>query len=342
MKTLINKLLVFGFMAVLVASSCKKDENKAVMPSDSTPGKLNASATALTLTKANETQDAVTFSFTNPDYGFQAAVTNTLQLAVAGTNFSAPKEVSLAAKVNTLTYTVLDFNALLLALNLPFDSTTDIEVRMQSVIGTNLAPKYSNVVNMTVQPYPLISWVYVPGNYQGWNPATADSLISATGNGIYKGIIYFPANGANNYEFKITPAKNWNLAYGDGGGGTISTSGGNLNAPGPGSYEITLNLNTNAWEINKNSWAVIGSATPNGWNDPDTDMVYNNTTKTWSVTIALVPGAFKFRYNDGWGTNLGGSNGNLTASGADINVSEAGNYRIVLDVNASTYTITKL
>lgn len=341
MKSHIIKTLACGIM-MLMLWSCKKDEVKSVASDAPTSGTLKASATTLVLEKAKEAETAVTFTLTEADYGFKAAVKNTLQLAVKGSNFAAPKEVTIDTKATSKTYTVLEFNQLLLALELPFDASTEIEARIKSEVNDKLKTVYSSPVSMSVKPYPLISWVYVPGNYQGWNPPTADSLISATGNGIYKGIIYFPANTDNNYEFKITPAKSWATAYGDGGNGSVSTSGGNFKAPAAGSYEITLNLNTNAYEIKKLSWGIIGSATPTGW-DSDTDMKYNNGTGVWSVTIALTVGEIKFRLNDDWGTNYGGANGILnTLNDNNIKINAAGNYRVSMDITAGTYTITKL
>ncbi|MBE9585555.1 SusE domain-containing protein [Mucilaginibacter sp. JRF] len=342
MKTLYKKLLALGCAGMLIISACKKDENRAVLSSNAKGGTISASASTLVLEKATETENVITLNFTEPEFGFSAAATNTLQLAISGTNFAPAKEVELEGKVKSLTYTGLDFNSLLLALNLPFDSPTEVELRVKSELNSTVAPVYSNVLKLTVTPYPLISWVYVPGNYQGWNPATADSLISATGNGVYKGTIYFPVDAGANYEFKITPAKNWNSSYGDAGGGSVSTGGGNFKAPAAGSYQITLDLNTNTIEMAKDSWGVIGDATPGGW-DADTDMIYNNGNNTWSITVNLVGGKFfKFRYNDDWGVNLGGTPSALTQGGADINVATSGSYRIVLDVAAKTYTITKL
>ncbi|GAA4927649.1 SusE domain-containing protein [Mucilaginibacter defluvii] len=341
MKSHIIKTLAFGMM-MLVLWSCKKDEVQSVASDSPASGTLKASETTLNLEKANEAETAVTFNFTEPDFGFKAAVKNTLQIAIKGSNFAAPKEVAIDAKVTSKTYTVLEFNQVLLALELPFDSATEIEARVKSEVNDKLKTIYSSTVSMSVKPYPLIAWAYVPGNYQGWNPATADSLISATGNGIYTGYIYYNADAGNNYEFKITPAKSWATAYGDGGGGSLSTSGGNLKVAGPGSYQITANLNALTYEIKKYSWGIIGSATPTGW-DSDTDMKYNNGTGVWSVTLPLTVGEIKFRLNDDWGTNYGGAGGVLnTNNDNNIKIDAAGNYRVSIDINAKTYTITKL
>lgn len=91
-------------------------------------------------------------------------------------------------------------------------------------------------------------------------------------------------------------------------------------------------------------WGIIGSATPTGW-DSDTNLNYDLATKTYSITINMVPGAYKFRLDDGWGTNYGSSSatgGALVLNGSDIPITVAGSYRITADFNAKTYTVTKL
>jgi hypothetical protein len=92
------------------------------------------------------------------------------------------------------------------------------------------------------------------------------------------------------------------------------------------------------------NWGIIGSATPTGW-DSDTNMDYNLATKTYSVTMNMIVGAYKFRLDDGWGTNYGSSSatgGALVAGGSDIPITVAGTYKITADFNAKTYTVTKL
>ncbi|RYD94536.1 MAG: SusF/SusE family outer membrane protein [Sphingobacteriales bacterium] len=343
MKTLIYKSIIFSVISLMLWS-CKKDEVKSYAAAEGTGATVTASATTVMPEKATEMENVLTIDFTKPDFGFQAASRNILQVAVAGTNFSAPKEVSFDANVVSKTYTGLDFNVILLALNLPFDAASDIEVRIKSEVSDAVAPLYSNVIALSVKPYPLITRLYVPGDYQGWKPELADSLTSATGNGIHIGTIYFPAREGASFEFKITPQKNWNLDYGKGASdGILAERGGNLKVEGPGSYKITVDLNLMTYEIKQDSWAIIGSAAPGGWTPAaDNDMVYNNTTSTWSATVAFVPGEFKFRYNDAWSSDYGGKDGVITAGGANIAIATAGNYKVVLDIPNKTYTVTKL
>jgi len=90
-------------------------------------------------------------------------------------------------------------------------------------------------------------------------------------------------------------------------------------------------------------WGIIGSATPLGW-DGSTSMTYNPLSDTYSISMALVAGEFKFRLDNSWTTNYGDDGNNLTldAGGANISVPAAGNYTIVLDLNTHTYSITPI
>jgi starch-binding outer membrane protein SusE/F len=340
MKTSFIKQISLLGLALFLFSSCEKDEDRIVANTNGTGAALTATSNNLVLTKANQDKEAVKFTVSEADFGFDAALTNTIQFAKAGTNFAAPKEVVLPGGSTSKSYTVLDFNALLLSMNLPTSANSTIEARVKTEVtgSTAFAPVYSNVLSMTVNPYPLISYVYVPGAYQGWNPASADSLISPTSNGIYTGVINFTPG---NLMFKITPEKKWDVAYGDAGGGKVSTSGGDLSAPSAGMYRLTLDLNANTLSMAKYSWGVIGSATAGGW-DSDTDLSYNNGTQTWSLTTALKAGEIKFRLNDDWGTNYGGSAGNLVQGGDNIAIAAAGNYRITFSLATNTYSVTKL
>ncbi len=90
------------------------------------------------------------------------------------------------------------------------------------------------------------------------------------------------------------------------------------------------------------NWGIIGSATPLGW-DNSTAMTYNPITGTYSISLALTTGEFKFRLDNSWTVNYGddGNNLSLESGGANIPVT-AGNYTIVADFTNHTYTITAI
>jgi hypothetical protein len=340
MKRLLTKILAISSLGLLLLPSCKKDETR-VVANVGKAGTLAATATSPVLSKDNATDVAVTFTWPATSVtGYAAKVSYTLQMDVKGSSFKSTKLTEVALSGTTQSYTVGSLNAILLTMGLSYDNNTDLEVRVKSAVAAN-SISYTNVLTLTVKPYKLASYVYVPGAYQGWSPATADSLKSPNSDNIYDGFVAFTPG---NLEFKITPKRTWDVAYGDAGSGKVSTSGGNLSVPSAGLYALHLDLNADkmTFTATKQIWAVIGDATPGGWSD-DTDMTYDAGTKTYAVTVALVGGKqFKFRFNHGWDFNLGGPTSGLTQNGPNIDVAASGNYKIVLDANANTYTITKL
>lgn len=181
--------------------------------------------------------------------------------------------------------------------------------------------------------------LYVPGDYQGWTPASAAKLGSPKNDGTYEGYVDFPAGGT--FEFKVTTTPDWSNAFGDGGGGTLSASGGNLKVPGAGYYKINANTATNTWSATKTTWGLIGSFAGSGWGT-DANMTYDAGSNSWSATITLAAGdEFKFRANATWDLNYGdtGADGSLEGGGDNIKGVSAGSHKITLYLgNAGFYT----
>lgn len=184
--------------------------------------------------------------------------------------------------------------------------------------------------------YPVI---YVPGGYQGWDPAaaTAVQLASASNDNTYEGYIYFPAD---QKEFKITLGPNWSNNLGDNGSdGTLEPNGANLTVPEAGFYKFNVNLTSLTYTLLKTNWGLIGSATPNGW-DSDQDMTYDPATGAWTIILNLVAGDVKFRANDDWGLNYGDNSSDalLEPGGANISIPGGGTYTIKLFLDKPDYT----
>ncbi|MCJ8153904.1 SusE domain-containing protein [Chryseobacterium sp. SSA4.19] len=338
MKNIIKFL--FAAITIMMVWSCEKDEDQAILSLKSEPT-LKTSATTLSLSSSNANNTAITLTITPAQYTPAVQITNVLQFAVAGTNFSEPKEVGLNNGVLSKSYTVVEFNALMLNLGLPTGVATDVDIRLKTMVGQGV-PVYSSVQKISVNPYALVSYMYAPGAYQNWDPPTAQALKSATSNGIYIGYINFTSA---NSGFKITPMKNWDHSYGTNNNSDLIYDGGSdLKAINAGNQKLTVNTNTNKFTLVPYSWGVIGSATPNGWSDPDTDLLWNSMTEKWEVTVVLTVGEIKFRLNNDWGTNFGddGHNGTLDAGGANIPISIAGTYKISFDEVNLVYTAVKL
>ncbi|MBB2149609.1 SusE domain-containing protein [Pedobacter gandavensis] len=337
MKSNIIKYISLVLVAIGLWS-CKKDGTELVS-NVSPAGTLTASTSALDLSLANAANTAVTLSFPAPVItGVIIPVTTTIQIDRKGKDFSNPTEVV----VTTASYApkVSEINAILLGFGFKAEVPAEIEVRLKSAPAPN-AITYSNVLTLKATPYFAASWVYAPGAYNGWGVATADSLVSPDSDGKYTGIINFPTD---QLQFKITPKKSWDFSYGV-LGGLLSSDGsaGNLAVPKAGTQLISVDLNTKTFSIvEADLWSMTGSATPLGWGS-DIDMKFiNDGKKTWKVTADLLAGELKFRKNHDYGSNYGGSGGNLVFnSSTNIPVAQAGNYTITFDIPNLKYTLVK-
>jgi starch-binding outer membrane protein SusE/F len=231
----------------------------------------------------------------------------------------------------------------LLKMKLAGGVTTTINVRISQSISAGIAPVYSNVVPITVTPYNLASFIYVVGAYQGWNANNPDSLLSATSNGIYQGIINYTAG---NNQFLILPQKgSYNNKIATTNSTTPSTTtlvnaNNNLVAPAAaGQYVVTYNSNSNTITFAlANYYSIIGSDTPGGNYSTDIDFKYSNdATNDWVGTFALTAGAFKIRQNHDWTWSWGDISPvdgihATDANGANINTATAKNYVITFSI----------
>ncbi|MBS0010483.1 MAG: SusF/SusE family outer membrane protein [Bacteroidales bacterium] len=143
-------------------------------------------------------------------------------------------------------------------------------------------------------------------------------------------------------EMKFRANHDWDYNYGSSAGdNTLNAGGANIAIASEGDYAITLDLSTPlAYTYRADRWGIIGSATPNEWNDPDTDMTWDPVGEVFTITVDLTQGEMKFRANDGWDYNLGGDLAALEAGGSNIPVTTDGNYTITLDPWNLVATIT--
>jgi hypothetical protein len=190
--------------------------------------------------------------------------------------------------------------------------------------------------------------LYMPGDYQGWTPATAQTLGSPANDGNFDGYVNIPAGGSN--EFKFTSTPDWSNAYGDGGAGLLEPGGpSNLNVPAAGYYHITANTVANTWSKELiTTWGLIGSFSPSNWNN---SVPMTQDGDKWVGTITTIAGdQFKFRANNDWALNYGDNNGKGVLSAGGQNIGDAsknfavppGTHKITLYLGSPgyyTYTI---
>ena len=281
MKNIFNKLTLIGALALFL-TSCKKDENRIEYLGGTNPT-ISANKTgSIPLSYLTKDDEAVTFSWTNPEYQFTTGISSQdvnyiLEIDTAGTNFTSPnvKKVSISKDLSTA-FTQSQFNDILLnQLVLVPGTTYNVEVRVTSSLVNNNAKLSSNALSFTATPYAIPPKVTPPGTAPdyldgqlfmvgsatpgGWNnpvpvPSQQFTRVSATlyeltlplvGGGSY---LFLPLNGNWGFKFGCLGANNTNNPDGD----DFKASGGDFAAPAaPGTYKITVDFQRGKFTVVK-------------------------------------------------------------------------------------------
>jgi hypothetical protein len=361
--------LFIAALFLITAASCKK-EGEMLIANESTSfsASLKASTDSVVLAPANDSDTVLAFTWPAVNYGSGIAVTYTLEMdqpADTGGANGWAKAQQYIAGANVLKYGFAgkDLNNTMQTVGLfgptPLVFRVLANVTQYNGSASKIPTTYSGVVAVVITPY--TTNLFVPGAYQGWNPAAAPTLNPVPGRpGVFEG--YVNIAGTGNQGFKYTNAPDWNhINYGDAtgevGSGTLTTDGnaGGLSVANGGYYELSANLNNLSWTTTATTWSIIGDATPGGWST-DTQLSYDATNQVWTATVAMKQaGSFKFRANDAWVIDFGIDNsGNLQYADNplfpynpnlnNLTVPADGTYVIILDLHVSqhyTYSAVK-
>lgn len=145
-------------------------------------------------------------------------------------------------------------------------------------------------------------------------------------------------------EFKFRASDDWALDYGGSLDSPALVQGGSnfaFDAETPAAdYAIELDFSTPLdYTYSVHRWGLIGSAVPPyDWSE-DVDLTWDAENEVFTVDVTLVDGMIKFRADDDWAVNLGGSLAAMTQDGADIPVT-AGTYTVTLNPWDGVATLT--
>ena len=328
-KKIFIYLTFIGLIGLLF--SCEKEGIKAVLTDNPTVPNL-VTVPDLTLKRTNGT-NMLEFVGSPVVPGFQASVTYVLEAAAKGTNFADPVSLLSDKQDLSMKISVSDLNGILLK-KYPADQVTSLDLRIRSVLslssgtGSYVYSSATKSADITTYGLPKLDLI---------GSGITQKIESPLGNGSYTGFVKLDATKA--FTLKDPDA---NVVYG-GKSGVLSVNGSSLVAPVTGWCQFAANTKALTYKLDPYQIGLVGDATPNGWNSPDQKMDYNAATGTWSIKVTLVAGGFKFRLNDDWGWNLGGTTGNLTQNG-DNCTAAPGTYTITLTIingTTGTYTIVK-
>jgi hypothetical protein len=341
-------ILLFALVGVLgFFTSCDEDGDQIVLRENVVAPTI--SLPDLTLVRANGT-DKLVFACTPVDPGFTASANYFLEACPAGNNFETVTQIYNGITCDDIEFTVNALNSILLN-GFPEDQTSSVDFRIRCVLETDAGlgvadhVYYSETVNGDATIFGLLRLdVLISGS-------ETQKIKSPASDGKYEGFVKFAVGDA----FTLLDPDN-NINYGAGGAG-IAVDGSAIYVTEAGWYKFSADINALTYSMEAYNIGLVGDATPNGWNTPDSKMDYNSTDRTWDITADLINGNFKFRLNDGWSWNLGGngtSDGSvdnynddkktirLSQSGKNIPVLDgAGNYTIKLNIDGSVATIVK-
>jgi starch-binding outer membrane protein SusE/F len=340
-KNLIIFITLIGLTGFL--SSCERDDTKVIML-DTPVAPTIKTLPSMSLNRANGAT-LLSFTGTPVDPGFNASATYFLEACVHGNNFADAVIIFTSIQDTLIKMAASDLNALLLK-KFPADQTTSADFRIRSVLvvdagtgavgtGSNPLSYSSPITTLDVKPYgfPRLDLI---------NSGITQKIESPLGDGKYTGYVKLD----NTKPFTLKDPET-NTVYGT-SGAALAVNGTAFAPAVSGWHKLTVNTTALSYTLQEHRIGLVGSATPNGWNVPDSKMDYNAATGTWDITITLVAGDIKFRLNDEWGWNLGGTTDKLVHNGSNITVA-AGNYTIKLTITvfspngseAGTYTIKK-
>lgn len=348
MKNILRNFLAISALSFAFISCEDEQDLLFLTPEGSFEILTPTSGDEVTLNATTPLNPGLTMSWEDAKYGTTPTeITYEVEIDKTGDEFDTPLVVT--STTNTyITITSDVLNSSVVAVGLTPFSQGSIDIRVKSTVGSQSSEvQYSNVINYLVTPYSTeLPKLAVPGNHQGWNPPTAPRIASsAFGETDYEGYVWLDGG----FKFVAPDASgnfNWgNTDYGDDGSfsGVLVETGESDCTATVGYYRVRANPTAGTWSADPVSWGIIGAATPTGWSS-DTDLTYNPTTKKLELaSIALVPGAFKFRGNNAWsnGFDLGTVNADgYLVDGGDLTFDgPAGNYKVILDLsNPRRYT----
>ena len=197
-------------------------------------------------------------------------------------------------------------------------------------------------INMEEGTYsftPAAENLYTPGVANGWDHLSSQKLYTENYQD-YMGYAYLDAGG-----FKFTNAPDWkHTKYGYSNDGVLSTDegAGDITPAETGLYWCKANVAALTYELYKvNTIGVAGDATPNGWDASTPLQPVDDKSLVWEADIKFAEsGEWKFRANNEWTANLGGSFDNLVFNGGNFATPGAGKYKVRLDISKLPYTVT--
>lgn len=337
---MINFRYTFSILLFIgILASCSKNDQTIIDESAVDAPTLAVDTTELLLSIDDRDEDAMTFNWNDVKLNVNTPIEYELKIDTSGGDFS---DASVLQKSSDTTYeiSVGDLNEQVKSLGIPEDTEGEIVAQVNATIGKEGLDLNSNILDFSVTTY--------SGTVD--NSADWGVVGDATPNGWDGPDVPFTKTDEDNVfvtyieldDGEIKFRKNNDFGAGDFGGadGTLVEGGDNIEVS-EGRFKITIDLDALTYEMKEHSMGIVGDATPNGWDGPDVPMEFDPETNTFHKTVELDDGEIKFRLNNEFNDEWGGSDGELIPGGDNIPV-DAGKYEITIDILNGTYELSAI
>ncbi len=267
--------ILSGLFLAAIFFSCKKEVAEIQYQGGTAPALTAPGLATVVLTKANENNVWINFTWTNPNYQFSTGtssqdVTYTLQFDTTGSNFTTPTmQEIVVAKELSRAVTVKEINTALAKLGMAENVPHNVEIRLKSALANNSVPLYSNVLKVVITPYldvavplPSSGNLFLVGDATagGWNnpvpvpsqqftkTSTTTYEITVALNGA-KEYLMLPVNGDWSHKYAVKDKTLGGLNAGGDFGLDL-----NDNIPGPavsGNYKIVADFKIGRFTVTK-------------------------------------------------------------------------------------------
>jgi len=340
MKRLLNKILFLLTISLLVGS-CSDDDQIILNPNAETTATL--SDTQVVLDKDATGSDVLTVTWTEPDFGYAAAVNYKIYFNKAGGDADKVQTVNGGTSFSK-TFKSEELNKIMLNLELEPEEAADVTVVVAAILNDKTGYGIESDPNtLKVTPYADVldlstPWGIVGSAYNDWGGAGPDAPFYKTDEaGVYVAYVTLSEG-----KWKIRKDNDWAVNYGDNGAdGSLEAGGADISATA-GTYKIIFNENALTYTIEKYSWGIVGSAY-NDWGGagPDAPLMYDSYSDTWRAVVTLETGDMKIRQNNEWNVSYGDKtlDGILDTENDNNIPVTAGNYLVIVDFKDLSYTI---
>lgn len=305
----IFKNILFLFTATLFLTACGDDDLTVLNENAETTVTLSTSTLVLDI--LNTGQDALTITWTEPDYGFNAGPNYIVTFKTAG----ALKEIPVG-NVLTTSFETSQLNKILLELGLAPEAVAEVSISVDGELSvyTDKGAK-SNIAKLMVTPYSTdFTPIYMIGDaLLGWDTAKAVEVY-----GVGPGTFEVTAKFNNGGAFRFFDAPDWgatsyNYTYFGAGADAAFFENANDNDSNlkfigtTGYYIVSVNLIAKTVKMKATDEPVhfmVGAGVPAagwGWNTP--------VKMTWvqdgifRATTGFINDTFRFFTADGdWGS----------------------------------------